>query len=995
MSGESPPNIPGRFTGLSNNNNKKYPGTPKSPLLNNNAAGGNRNSQARARLLSSKISAPRPINLPSLRREHAVGTDIPAAGSPAAPNHGWGSSSSPFTSPKQCEITPEEVASETIKKMDDQHSESMSNGPTSTLNEEPPHSPPRAWAAPTVQHIVKPPSDEFPTAAEAVAGKSNEKEEELDEDDKDYLKFIMSDPNHKSWDEMVAEDFEDDITETMEFDELNEQTENNGAVSPSERFTEDYDRSYPPQLKQTRDNDNYKHFRRNDDNHRYNSNYDNNNNTSRRYSSSESGGGGGGNERRHSNDRWNNNSSNHRRDSVEQKNTPGGGTWQRRPSYDRKTPYQPTLLQRNRRMSEQSARSDHSREDHVPPSSEQNPLQIIPEPDVVEGNPAEITAVQREVMMTAAERAKKRRDEEEAEYEAARERARQKAAALALMEETKIKPEETPSVEIKSTNNNIGREVKEILKPDSPPSSSLQDDEKNPAPSSAIGDVSKPWNLVAAKKEQSGKTVPKSSTPEEEPKLSESNTTNTSSKASTALTEDEQIWEKHVSEIRRNSAELKSSKVVTANDWTQYAGRLQEKSFNKNTVQKNDESAVQVEVIDFQKNKAWGEIPSNITRGRGRRNEGWTMADEENHSRSHGRGRGRKTSGSSHSSSTQQRRRLSDTTDSWRQHPVKEPIVLEILKHSPSCSTSPPAPVATIPEKVEEPECPKQKCASKISNLLHESSSPIFPLSIERLVGKKPRNISFMIDTEESDEEITMTRATPSCQQSDTIQDEQIESNEEEKDLKSSDNTTTPSNSGESSPSTSPAVSHGQKMEGSEMKRMAGNPNFPVLIYQFPSSTVQNNDASSSPPLHGYVTRPDGSQQRPVGVYLSAPPQYVSGNQYMVPYPQAGTGNVQPIYFPTVSWQQQQIQQRYNVHPNRSYYDRNSNNNRPSYRSNRHSDEDWKYPSTTTTDSYSGRGSYRKRGQYSTSRGRGHSASLFYKKNIEFEHSSSTAVQDP
>jgi hypothetical protein len=188
-------------------------------------------------------------------------------------------------------------------------------------------------------------------------------------------------------------------------------------------------------------------------------------------------------------------------------------------------------------------------------------------------------------------------------------------------------------------------------------------------------------------------------------------------------------------------------------------------------------------------------------------------------------------------------------------------------------------------------------------------------------------------------------------------------------------------------------------MEGSEMKRMAPNPNFPALIYQFKSSTLQGGGDGSSPPsLHGHVTRADG-------IYLSPPQclpgQQLPGHQYLVPYPQAGTGNMQPIYFPTVSWQlgqmqqmqqQQHIQQRYAHHnSNRTYYD--NSNNRPSYRSNRYNDEDGKYHSTT--DGYSRRGTYRKRGQYSTSRGRGHASSSFYKKNTEFEQPSSTQVQDP
>lgn len=66
--------------------------------------------------------------------------------------------------------------------------------------------------------------------------------------------------------------------------------------------------------------------------------------------------------------------------------------------------------------------------------------------------PTEITAAQREVMLTAAERAKKRRDEEEAEYEAARERARKKAEALAAaMAEKKSS---TPNVAGNPADNN-------------------------------------------------------------------------------------------------------------------------------------------------------------------------------------------------------------------------------------------------------------------------------------------------------------------------------------------------------------------------------------------------------------------------------------------------------------------------------------------------------------------------------------------------------------
>jgi hypothetical protein len=51
-----------------------------------------------------------------------------------------------------------------------------------------------------------------------------------------------------------------------------------------------------------------------------------------------------------------------------------------------------------------------------------------------------------------------------------------------------------------------------------------------------------------------------------------------------------------------------------------------------------------------------------------------------------------------------------------------------------------------------------------------------------------------------------------------------------------------------------------------------------------------------------------------MGVYLMPPQQYITSNQYMVPYSQVGTG-VQPVYYPTMSWPTQQY----------------NNNNRPPY----------------------------------------------------------------
>lgn len=137
---------------------------------------GNRSSQTRQRLLSSKISAPRPMNLPSLRREHAVGTEVPAS-SPAT-SHGWGSStasspSTPFIQPENSNLKEQPVITSPVmkpvepidspSKVDPASSPTLNNSQSSTV---------RAWAVPTVtEPTVQPPSTDFPTAAEA-AGKS-------------------------------------------------------------------------------------------------------------------------------------------------------------------------------------------------------------------------------------------------------------------------------------------------------------------------------------------------------------------------------------------------------------------------------------------------------------------------------------------------------------------------------------------------------------------------------------------------------------------------------------------------------------------------------------------------------------------------------------------------------------------------------------------------------------------------------------------------------
>ncbi|KAI8382406.1 hypothetical protein BD560DRAFT_222609 [Blakeslea trispora] len=100
-------------TSTNNNrhNPKKYPNTPKSPLMNNANVGGNRSQTARNRLLSSKISAPRPINLPSLKREHE-GTEQPIP--TASPATGWRSNTNSPSLPHS--HSPEQKPAESISQ---------------------------------------------------------------------------------------------------------------------------------------------------------------------------------------------------------------------------------------------------------------------------------------------------------------------------------------------------------------------------------------------------------------------------------------------------------------------------------------------------------------------------------------------------------------------------------------------------------------------------------------------------------------------------------------------------------------------------------------------------------------------------------------------------------------------------------------------------------------------------------------------------------------
>lgn len=1056
--GETPPTP--RFTSPSSNNNppKKYPGTPKSPLTTNSTAGNNRNLLARQRLLSSKVSAPRPINLPSLRKEHAVGTEV-LSSSPSTTSHGWGSSasSSPsnsFTQPSELEskvksttdlnttsFSPTLDPAENPVKIDPKSNSNKSNiTPTKAdLASSPPPPPPpsqpstttRAWAIPAkTQATVQSTSTDFPTAAEAA---TNNKKKSSVYDDKEYLKYASSDPNHTSWDEMVSEDLDEEFSvDVVEFDDGTKVQIDGAAeesVNPSDRFTEDYDRSYPPS-KTHHSGDimdhghghhassNYKpNYRRSEDhgynNTRYNNSvhgYDN-----RRHSSSTT------------HDRYNNN---HRRRESADSN---GHNTNRRLSYDKKssgtssssshhginnnsnnsnntTSYHPTLLQRPRRLSEQSFRSDHSREDAYHLEHHTNPLQIIPEPSTSTVPPVveEITAAQREVMLTAAERAKKRRDEEEAEFEAARIRARQKADALAekarleaakkekekeSVKEEKVEPTNaTKPLEKKSSKDTTVKTV--LKKKDSvSPEPTAAAVPTTPRTSSTIIDTSKPWNLVAANKKVTIEKRPKAEPPvvekEKEPKepekekeapkpVVEKKEPPKFDKDGNPLTEDEQNWEMYVSRIKSDTTDKSAPKAETnSNAWASFATRLQQSVVDKQiafeakhkaaVAEKEKEIAAAaaaaaaastttvVEEIQYNEIEKTDTAASHHPNNYGKvQSRGWTRNDEEHGGHSFGersgRGRGssdRSTRGSrtAHGVNRRHLERLPYDVNEHEKEPA--PVIKEILKHEP---------VTNTPSNVSK--------KSRLTNLLKESTSPIFPDAIQKLVGKKPANISFMIDMDESDKDITMmdvlvvedvkeelksedvtstkvevmedpvvesSSAAKSAEK--PVESEPVESSvapEESNELKPSETPSAPesvevpsavetldetsaTSSAASTPPRVPFQENQTKLGSSSPQRLNVNPNFPLLVYQYPVSQQQQQQQDQHVPVNGYSngysSRSKGyqqqQQQRPMGVYLMPPQQYMTSNQYLVSYPQGGAG-VQPMYYPTMSWQSQQ-----------------------------------------------------------------------------------------
>jgi hypothetical protein len=666
---------------------------------------------------------------------------------------------------------------------------------------------------------------------------------------------------------MVSEDLDDFSVDVVEFDDgtrvqVESDTTNTSTepILPSDRFTDDYDRSYPPKSHH-HNNDyhintsGYKPYRRSED-HGYNAryNYDN-----RRHSTE-------GERRYSSSDRWSGNS------------REAGGYSHRRPSYDRKPDqifHPTTLLQRPRRLSEQSLRSDHSQE-HT------NPLQIIPEPAATE----EITLAQKNLMLTAAERAKKRLDEQEAEYKAAAERARQKAAALA--EQQKLKePETAVSEEVekkiltkaKSRNEKKGSvETKRnsLVEKPNPTKTKTESAPKVP-------DTSKPWNLVAAKStnsEQKSTSSKKeaesiSTTKEESPTMTapspvaEPSTVNVPK----VIEKDQQSWDNYVTQVR-NDKDI-TTETVTSNDWSSFATRLQESEVELASAAKQKSKAIetdlpqkapkhqqeqQVEVLDYAQNEEWGTIPAHLMNGRAPDRSGWTRNKGEYRTRSNSRGggnRGGRTKGGNRLNG------FTKSTDHWRsEEEHQQPNIVEILKHEPKKIVEQEIQPKQVQEEEETVVVSKK---TRLANLLKESTSSIFPEYIEKLAGKKPANMSFMVDVDESDRDITMMDVVVEKEETKTEEEvkeeeeHEVESEKESSSVPSAvlDETTSATSSTASTPPRSQFEQNGLAHQANSPRtRMNANPNFPVLVYQYPVNQQQTEEVGPLP--NGYHNRSKG-----------------------------------------------------------------------------------------------------------------------------------------
>ncbi|SAM02130.1 hypothetical protein [Absidia glauca] len=415
---------------------------------NNNNSNSPRSTHARLLATGSKVSAPKPVNLPSLRHEHNKGSPDSSASSPCGSDnsslhsnnnnggmisgtHRWGSPLHSTTNDSGSEL-----------------SKNSATSPDSTTGAAPLPSATSAWATFSSTRKSNAPMDDHtepePESKSSVSP-PKPKNEHVKVTVSHHAKAVeipmpftqASELSTMSWDEMVSEEMDfavsvvnlDDQTQTSLDDPSANHSDDNDDkrsqqhqqhVSPSDRFTDDYDRGYLHTRRRHDDLYNanptrgsYRDRQQDRFNHHphHHDSYSNNNDHRPAYGKWNADRRGSGHTVTHG--RRSSNGSNHSGASGSASAT---SPHQRRPSQDRSPPTIPTLLRRPHDTTATTTSNDASL--YAVTSSKDD-------------RPPDIVAAQRKAMTTAAEMAKRRREADEAERQAAAERARQKALALA------------------------------------------------------------------------------------------------------------------------------------------------------------------------------------------------------------------------------------------------------------------------------------------------------------------------------------------------------------------------------------------------------------------------------------------------------------------------------------------------------------------------------------------------------------------------------------
>ncbi|KAI8096312.1 uncharacterized protein BX664DRAFT_323606 [Halteromyces radiatus] len=915
---------------------KKYStSTNKSnPLANTNSP---RTKNARSLTTGSKVSAPKPINLPSLRHEHAstfgspdstsslgslnssssnihgssphnissshpisnitgtttTTTTTATTSTSTIPTTRWGSPGSLFPSQtsqqkssminhhdsgrKESDVipsnsSPSTSSSSSLPASHSTETNALDTSPTdhdrhntTTLSSPPP--PSSAWSVPSSVSSSKNASEssDFHTTIEIVTPKPlssprNERAKVIVSHHAKPTEIPMpfteaSEPSSMSWDEMVSEEMDfsisvvefadgtkmpvDDQNDTEVLDNDNQGNENEDhqtlqqqPVLPSDRFTEDYDRSYPPkrrpsehQTTQQFKSSSYRHQDRYHHHEQYSTD---------RYTSTT----------RTTHGKWNT----ERRESVHSTHSSGSGHYplrERRPSSSSSTngnvawnngpPFEQRRLSQDRpyhlgsppptrllvrRRGDSTTTSDHDHYHHhssVTTTTSSSSLYTASD-----DRPPEMAAAQREAMLTAAEQAKKRREADEAERQAAAERARQKALALAPPLPQLPKTEEVSSHVPSSTKtastlppsekeNKVGNEhelvnntktitilsKKDTLQDlekgaDKDKKDQLENQQLDISDTKTISAVSdnapvaieetKEYAQITQSKEyQNWHSQVKDVTPmiptilkkqqplqqqqqrqldkqqeeqqpisspqqqqdkeqEEQPSQPEPAAVSSPSSAritttmtatgysvDTAkqppreLTEDEKSWEQYVNKMKTPStSDHHDKESTTVMDWSSYAVRLQKKSKPK------QDSTLSTATESVEKS-----VQNNETspRRRGDRNEDEPIVTNNKESSP------------------------VLTTLSWPERTDHPPAAVD--------ETSPPEKdlkdANNVPSTTSPPVVKNRRFTNPNSRL-RQAHSPIFPDVIERLAATKPASLQFMVNPDESDDDLILDR---------------------------------------------------------------------------------------------------------------------------------------------------------------------------------------------------------------------------------------------